>query len=109
MHYIIKNEVEFPSDGIHAPKMEKLIKGLLAKNIVSRVGCGKMVLKMSKPTRHMKTLTGLHSIINPSKHKEAETVGADGIVETTEEYDSYETYMANTMPYAGDQKWCATW
>ena len=110
MRYIIKNEVEFPSDGIKAPAMEKLIGGLLMKKTVARLGCGENGIGDVKTHDAYKDFdwSGFYDKRQKSPWKPTLS-GPDGVVETSEEYDSYETYMANTMPYSGDQSWCATW
>ena len=93
MRYIIKNKVEFPSDGVKHKQSEEIIKGLLTKNAENRLGCDEAGIGQCK-------LHSLYADFDWEAFYEMRVEapwkptlsGPDGVVETTEEYDSYGKY-----------------
>jgi cGMP-dependent protein kinase len=110
MRYIMKNEVSFPPDGIKNELCENVIRGLLTKNADMRLGCDENGISDVK-THPMYNGFDWNKFYNMQmKSPWVPTLsGPDGVVETTEEYDTYDTYMRNVQKYKGSQKWCQEW
>ena len=110
MRYIMKNEVNFPADGIQDAECENIIRGLLTKDADMRLGCDEDGISEVK-THPL--YAGFNWEEFYSMHMKAPWTptlsGPDGVVETTEEYDTYETYMRNVQRYSGSQDWCKGW
>lgn len=110
MRYIIKNKVEFPADGVRDAGMEKLIRGLLTKDSVMRLGCGEDGIGAVKTYGVYKDFDWSSFYSKKIEAPWKPTLsGPNGVVETTEEYESYDNYMANIMTYSGEQDWCKAW
>ena len=110
MRYIMKNEVSFPPDGIKNEQCENVIRGLLTKNADMRLGCDENGISEVK-THPLYNGFDWNQFYNMQmKSPWTPTLsGPDGVVETTEEYDTYDTYMRNVQKYKGSQKWCQGW
>jgi len=110
MKMIMKNKIEFPSDGVKDPASEDMIRGLLTKDAEQRIGCDEAGIGEVKTH---KLYAGFDWNAFYSMEMEAPwrptLSGPDGIVETTEEYDTYKNYMGQVPKYRGDQKWCNGW
>lgn len=110
MRYIMKKEVNFPPDGISNDKCEDIIRGLLTKDADMRLGCDETGIAEVKSHALYKGFDWELFYSMKMKSPWCPTLtGPDGVVETTEEYDTYETYMRNVQKYKGSQDWCKGW
>jgi len=110
MRYIMKNKVTFPADGVKDAACEDIILGLLTKDADKRLGCDEDGINEVKTHKLYNGFDWDQFYAMEMDSPWTPTLsGPDGVVETTEEYDTYETYMNNVMPYGDNQKWCQGW
>ena len=100
----------FPADGVKDAACEDIILGLLTKDADKRLGCDEDGINEVKTHKLYNGFDWDQFYAMEMDSPWTPTLsGPDGVVETTEEYDTYETYMNNVMPYGDNQKWCQGW
>ena len=108
MKYITRNKVDFPTDGNPDRIVKKLIKSLLAKKVVQRLGCGLNGTKDVKNHEWFKSKGFSWDLLEDKKLKAPwvpKLKGDHDVVEPMEEYSS----EYRPRKYRGDQKWCENW
>ena len=108
MKYIMKNKVDFPTDGNPDRVVKKLIKCLLAKKVVQRLGCG---LNGTKDVKTHEWFNSKEFNWERLENKEMKAPwvpklkGDHDVVEPMEEYSN----EYRPRKYRGDQDWCKKW
>ena len=108
MKFIMSKKVEFPADGPKDPVAKDLMKNLLKKKILNRLGC------QAESTEAVKK----HEWFNAEgfSWEKLDTfelqapwvpplAGDDDVIEPDEAYDP----VYRPASYSGDQSWCSTW
>lgn len=109
MKYIIQNKVSFPGDVPHDPQAKDFILGLLQKSVVDRMGTGAAGVKEAKKHSFFSSFDWAAFNRQNLRAPWIPEMGSEGVVDTTEEYMTFEEYQRSVPAYAGDQAWCAKW